>query len=181
MEKQKIKDDSYQKLEMINQWINNSDSKSSIVLGLVGIFFIIVFTNTSFINNILEIIKKISEHIIFSDVLYIMFFIVLVIFRIYGIWALIKVLVPTIKLKNVKIKSYLLFESIAQYSNYKEYKDEYLKVSDDDIIDDLLNQIYQNSIICNKKYISFTNGLRYFLFGFASPLIIYGLGLLIYL
>mgnify|MGYP006921248597 CR=1 FL=1 len=38
MEKQKIKDDSYQKLEMINQWINNSDSKSSIVLGLVGIF-----------------------------------------------------------------------------------------------------------------------------------------------
>ena len=87
MEKQKIKDDSYQKLEMINQWINNSDSKSSIVLGLVGIFFIIVFTNTSFINNILEIIKKISEHIIFSDVLYIMFFIVLVIFRIYGIWA----------------------------------------------------------------------------------------------
>ena len=38
MEKQKIKDDSYQKLEMINQWVNNSDSKSSIVLGLVGIF-----------------------------------------------------------------------------------------------------------------------------------------------
>lgn len=38
MEKQKIKDDSYQKLEMINQWINNSDSKSSIVLGLVGFF-----------------------------------------------------------------------------------------------------------------------------------------------
>ena len=35
--------------------------------------------------------------------------------------------------------------------------------------------------VYNKKYISFTNGLRYFLFGFAGPLIIYGLGLLIYL
>lgn len=73
------------------------------------------------------------------------------------------------------------FKSIAQYSNYKEYKDEYLKANDDDIIDDLLNQIYQNSIISNKKYISFTNGVRYFLLGFVSLLIIYGLGLLIYL
>ena len=65
--------------------------------------------------------------------------------------------------------------------NYKEYKDEYLKANYDDIIDDLLNQIYQNSIISNKKYISFTNGVRYFLLGFVSLLIIYGLGLLIYL
>ena len=38
MKKQKNIDDAYKKLEMINQWINNSDSKSSIVLGLVGIF-----------------------------------------------------------------------------------------------------------------------------------------------
>lgn len=74
-----------------------------------------------------------------------------------------------------------LFFSIAQYFNYKEYRDEYLKVNDDDIIDDLLNQIYQNSIISNKKYISFTNEVRYFLLGFVSLLIIYGLGLLIYL
>ena len=58
------------------------------------------------------------------------------------------------------------FLSIAQYFNYKEYRDEYLKANDDDIIDDLLNQIYQNSIISNKKYISFTNGVRYFLLGF---------------
>lgn len=75
----------------------------------------------------------------------------------------------------------LFFFSIAQYFNYKEYRDEYLKVNDDDIIDDLLNQIYQNSIISNKKYISFTNEVRYFLLGFVSLLIIYGLGLLIYL
>lgn len=181
MKKQKNIDDAYKKLEMINQWINNSDSKSSIVLGLVGILFTIVFTDTNFINNIERIISEISEHIIFSDVLYIIFFIISIVCCLYGIWSLIKVLVPTIKSKNMKIKSYLFFGSIAQYSNYKEYKDEYLKANDDDIIDDLLNQIYQNSIISNKKYISFTNGLRYFLLGFVSSLIIYGLGLLIYL
>ena len=80
-----------------------------------------------------------------------------------------------------KYNTLFFFLSIAQYFNYKEYKDEYLKANDDDIIDDLLNQIYQNSIISNKKYISFTNGVRYFLLGFVSLLIIYGLGLLIYI
>lgn len=181
MKKQKNIDDAYKKLEMINQWINNSDSKSSIVLGLVGIIFTIVFTNTNFINNIERIISEISKHIIFSDVLYIIFFIISIVCCLYGIWSLIKVLVPTIKSKNVKIKSYLFFGSIAQYSNYKEYKEEFLKANDDDIIDELLNQIYQNSIICNKKYINFTNGLKYFLLGFVSSLIIFELGVLIYL
>lgn len=110
---------------MINQWINNSDSKSSIVLGLVGIIFTIVFTNTNFINNIERIINEISKRIIFSNVLYIIFFIISIVCCLYGIWSLIKVLVPTIKSKskNVKIKSYLFFGSIAQYSNYKEYKE----------------------------------------------------------
>lgn len=181
MKKQKIIDDAYKKLEMINQWINNSDSKSSIVLGLVGIFFTIIFTSTNLINNIIRIISEIGEHIIFSDVLYIIFFIISIVFCLYGIWSLIKVLIPTIRLKNIRIKSYLFFGSIAQYSNYKEYKDEYLKANDDDIIDDLLNQIYQNSIICNKKYINFTNGLKYFLLSLVYFFIIYGLGVLIYL
>ena len=67
-----------------------------------------------------------------------------------------------------KYNTLFFFLSIAQYFNYKEYKDEYLKANDDDIIDDLLNQIYQNSIISNKKYISFTNGVRYFLLGFGE-------------
>lgn len=120
MKKQKIIDDAYKKLEMINQWINNSDSKSSIVLGLVGIIITIIFTNTSFVDDIIRIISRISKHMIF-------------------------------------------------------------KANDDDIIDDLLNQIYQNSIICNKKYINFTNGLKYFLLGLLSSLVIYGLGILVYL
>lgn len=181
MKKQKIIDDAYKKLEMINQWINNLDSKSSIVLGLVGIIITIIFTNTSFVDDIIRIISRISKHMIFSDILYIIFFIISIILCLYGIWSLIKVLVPTIRIKNVKIKSYLFFGSIAQYSNYKEYKDKYLKANDDDIIDDLLNQIYQNSIICNKKYINFTNGLKYFLLGLLSSLVIYGLGILVYL
>lgn len=85
MKKQKNIDDAYKKLEMINQWINNSDSKSSIVLGLVGIIFTIVFTNTNFINNIERIISEISKHIIFSDVLYIIFFIISIVCCLYGI------------------------------------------------------------------------------------------------
>ena len=39
------KEDLYKNLDIINQWINNSDNKAAINLGLVGILLTIIFTN----------------------------------------------------------------------------------------------------------------------------------------
>jgi len=49
------KDDIYKNLENINSWINNSDTKASIVLGLNGVILSIIFTN---IKIHIAIIKK---------------------------------------------------------------------------------------------------------------------------
>ena len=166
---------------MINQWINNSDNKTAIVLGLIGIFLTIIFTNGYFVNNIFKIITKMISNINFSDILYLLFLISLIYICLYGLWSLIKVLVPTLKMNTKTTKSYLYFGSISNYSSFKEYKNDLIEASSDDIIDDLLNQVYQNSIICNKKYINFAKGIKCFLIGFVGTLIMYVIGVLIYL
>ena len=52
---------------------------------------------------------------------------------------------------------------------------------EDDILDDLLNQIYLNSIICNQKFINFAKGIKIFLIGLIGTIIMYIIGILIYL
>ncbi len=175
------KEDLYKNLDIINQWINNSDSKASIMLGLVGILLTIVFTNGSLTYYTMKIIKEVFLNINFSDILYLLFFLSSVVFCVYGLYALIKVLIPTLKMKTNKTKSYMYFGSIAQYSSLEEYKEDLLEINEESFIDDLLNQVYQNSIICHLKYINFTKGIKCFIGGFISTLIMYCIGILIYL
>ena len=175
------KEDMYKNLEIINQWINNSDSKTSIVLGLVGILLTIIFTNSTMVKTLLDIIKNLINNVSFSDVLYLLLLGYTIFICFYGLWLLIRVLLPTLKMNKKEIKSYMYFGSVSNYATFKDFKDELENASDEDIIDDLLNQIYQNSIICNKKYINFINGIKYFLIGFVTTIIMYGIGILVYL
>lgn len=181
MNKKEIKENAYKNLEIINDWINNSDNKTSVALGLIGILLTILFTTSNSIKRIAKIVSSLFSKLDFSDILFLIIFTMFIYFFVYGIWSLIKVLIPTLKMKVCNIKSYLFFGSIAQYSSYEQYKNEVLSASDDDVIDDLLNQVYQNSIICNNKYKNFTIGIKYFIIGFLGTIIMYILGILIYL
>lgn len=175
------KEDMYKNLEIINQWINNSDGKTSIVLGLVGIFLTIIFTNSNMVKTLLNIIKKLISNVCFCDVLYLLFLGITIFICFYGLWLLIMVLLPTLKMNKKEIKSYMYFGSISKYATFNGFKDELKNASDENIVDDLLNQIYQNSIICNKKHVNFINGVKYFLIGFIATIIMYGIGILVYL
>lgn len=181
MNKKNIKEDLYKNFEIINEWINNSDNKTSIVLGIVGIILTIIFSNGEIINNLLKIVNKLILDINFDDILYIIIFILLTCFCVYGLYCLIKVLIPTLKIKFKNTKSFMYFGSVCKYSNFKEYKDDLLNANEDDILDDLLNQIYLNSIICNQKFINFAKGIKIFLIGLIGTIIMYIIGILIYL
>ena len=175
------KEDLYKNLDIINQWINNSDNKAAIILGLVGILLTIIFTNGNVLSQTVKIMKEIFLNINFSDILYLIFFLGSICVCILGLYALIRVLIPTLKMKTNRTKSYIFFGSIASYFSFKEYKEDLLKITEEDILDDLLNQVYQNSIICNEKFLNFAKGIKYFLGGFVSMLIVYCIGILVYL
>ena len=55
----------YKNLENINIWINNSDTKSSIMLGLVGVVFTILFSNSKFIDSMIKVVTNCCVKITF--------------------------------------------------------------------------------------------------------------------
>lgn len=174
-------DDAYRNLENINSWINNSDTKASIILGLVGILLTINFSNNGFVENVLEIVGKCIKEISFSDILYLCFVIASIVFFCYGLYNLLKVLVPTLK-TNIKLKknSIIYFGSISNYSSCQEFKSQVYDIKGKDLLDDLLNQIYINSNICNIKFKNFCNGIKYSIIGYVLFIILFLIGLLIY-
>ena len=55
-EKYLKKEDLYHILDTINMWINNCDTKASIILGIIGVVFSIVFS-----SDYIRIVKRILE------------------------------------------------------------------------------------------------------------------------
>ena len=123
MKNKVTKEELYKNLDIINQWINNSDNKAAIILGLVGILLTIIFTTGNVLSQTIKIIKAIFLNINFSDILYLLFFLGSICVCILGLWFLIEVLIPTLKMKTNRTKSYMFFGSIASYSSFKEYKE----------------------------------------------------------
>lgn len=175
------KEELYKRLDNINQWINNCDTKASVILGAIGILVTIAFTNSDIVRYMIKILFNCFNKVIFSDILYFLFLTFFSIMTVYGIFLLLKVLIPTLKMKGNNHKSYLYFGSIAKYDGYLEYKKDLLDASENDIIDDLLNQIYQNSLIATNKYQNYVRGVRLFIFGFVGFVTLYVIGLIIYL
>ena len=67
------KEDIYKNLDNIISWINNSEVKASIALGLFGVIITVLFTNDSIIKKYTDLLKEVIKNINFSDVLYILF------------------------------------------------------------------------------------------------------------
>lgn len=59
-------------LDRINNWINNCDTKSSIVLSFIGILLGIIFT-TDYITKLFEIYKKIYLSTNLVNLLFLLF------------------------------------------------------------------------------------------------------------
>ena len=63
-------DKAYKSLENINSWINNSDTKVSIILGLLGVIFTVIFSNTEFYHSMLKLWKSVIKNIRFGELIY---------------------------------------------------------------------------------------------------------------
>ena len=84
MNKKEIKDNAYKNLEIINEWINNSDNKTSVALDLIGILLTILFTTRNLFEKITKIISSIFSKIDFSDILFLIIFAISICFFVYG-------------------------------------------------------------------------------------------------
>lgn len=149
------KEDANKALDNVNMWINNCDTKTSIILGFYAIIVTICFS-TDLLNIQIRIFSYFLKDICFFKIIYIIIHLATFLIFIIGIIELLKVIIPRIILKTQSgnYNSILFYGSIAKNTpTYEKYCEEVRKITDQkDILNDLLFQIHSASIICNKKF-----------------------------
>ena len=146
------KEEALTTLNRTDSWIGNCDTKFSILLALLGIFFgltINVFSIFTELRNIIDIWKetiKLDKILCILCCALVLVYIVLIIlctiFSVIGINA---------KTKNTT-NNPLFFGNIAKYKNLKEFEKNMKNLTEEEYISLLNEQVYTNSKICTKKY-----------------------------
>lgn len=169
-------------LDRINNWINNCDTKSSIVLSFIGILLGIIFT-TDYITKLFEIYKKIYLSTNLVNLLFLLFSIGSIICIIKGIIHLILSIRAKTNINNeygLITDSLIYYKTIAANSNYKEYEEKMNKLNQDTLKKEIISQIYINSEICTKKFKNYNIGFKYSIIGISIFLILIIVGYLAY-
>ncbi len=150
-------------LAQINQWISNCDTKSSILLTLVGIIVGVIFSN-GFALKLISLYKKSPalswELIIYSSTLLCSSILIL-----SGIRHIILSISPNFKITHTNKDSLIFYASIAS-KTLEEYETE-MKSPDYEFDKDIISQIHINSQICTRKFVNYKKGFKELIMGFS--------------
>ena len=151
-------------LDRIIGFINACDTKVSIILAIFGIIVTIIFTgNISIIENLKNIIND-SKNI---KCLSIFLLLISIVIFLYGLIMLFMAL-------YANIKAIIYFKDISLSEDYEAYKQKIKNMSSENFLDDIIKQIYKNSMICSKKYERYNLGIKCSTLGFILFIIVYG-------
>lgn len=167
--------DKQKTLDTINEWTQNCDTKASIFLAGLGVFFSIIFSSE--IGKIIfRLIKTNFELKTVCSVIYLCILGIAGILISLGIYEFIRVLIPRI----VKNQSIMFFGNVADYEDFEKYRDAVNACCDDTLEEDLLMQIHTASTICNRKFKNHKFGIIFSSIGVALFTIWFLLGIFVY-
>lgn len=171
-----------QTLERNIGFVTNCDNKTSIVLAIIGVLFTIILTNDG-LNTIYNLINTCVEKKNFCSILYLIFFASSILVMIRGLYNLCSVLIAKTE-KNIAgavgENSRIFFAGINRHGNYKTYKEKFCKMSQQELLDELIAQIYINADIATCKYSKYNTGLKLTLVGFCLFAVILLIGIYTY-
>ena len=167
MDKKDINEYADKTYEQVSLWINNCDSKASILLALIGVFLPIAFTSdfllagiTAEIKNVVGIISGDCSCRAWCSVLLVLLLGVSVFFFIKSLRSLFVVLFARLDdSRTEENPSVSFYKSIGDYS-FEEYKQLVEAISDEQFTEDKLRQVHDCSKICTKKFINYNNGIN---------------------
>lgn len=173
-----------QTLERNIGFINSCDTKTSIVLTSIGVLLTIILTNDG-LNSIFHIISASLAGKTFCDILYLVGFCASVGVLLLGIWNLISVLIakiepPTKSKKPGAYPSMVFFSGILNVGDEAKYHNRFLAMKDEDLLDDLISEIYINAEIAKQKYRHYNLGLKLTVCGFALFIMMLLAGIYVY-
>lgn len=171
-----------QTLERNIGFVANCDNKTSIVLAIIGVFLTIILTNDG-LNTIYGIINTCIEMKTFCSIMYLFALGVAIVVMVLGIYNLCIVLIAKtsetaegVTLTNSRI----FFTGINRHGNYEVYKAKFYEMSEQELLDELIAQIYINSDIASKKYNKYNKGVKWTIIGFGLFVVILLIGIYLY-
>lgn len=162
-------------------FVRNCDNKASIFLGTFGVILTIVLT-TDGLDNLMSIVQAVITQGTFCSALYLLMMTGSIIAMIFGVSQIIRVLgvkVDSSAEEGLDGDSKIFFEHI-QKSNYSEYKEKLLGMTEETFLNDIISQIYINSCICHDKYTNYKCGLKWTLIGFCGFSVLWIIGAVIF-
>lgn len=182
-----LKEDLLEVLDRTINFVNSCDNKAAIMLGVHSVILTIILTSdgTYSIINIFNKIIEIKEKSI-NDFLYMLLLVLSSITLIWGLYKIVSVLIAKVDCRDLKselleMDSKIFFGNIAKNKSYKEYKQKLLSIEEDEFINDIISQIYLNSIICDNKFKRYNLGVLLSIAGLIGFIIVLIMGAFIYL
>lgn len=141
-------------LDIINLWINNIDTKASYALSFTGVLAGFVLAQ-GFPHAFSEwkVATKLSMSIVFAASLIILLYI----FTFFAICLFVIVIKARVK-PFTDSKSHLFFETITKY-DLEHYTQEFIVMTEEQYVKELIEQIYTNSKICSQKTVWYKRGI----------------------
>ena len=170
------KEDAIKTLEIVNSWTSNCDTKVEITLGGFAILSGFLLSS-DFVQKFLGIVQRaLAVPVSVCNIVYVMLLFASIVVALIGVYNLVMVLFPTI----VKADSIMFFASVARFNGLEEYLTKAKETKEDELMDDILTQIYHASCICSKKFERQKKGLRLLLIGTMAFVIVFLIGVFIY-
>lgn len=169
-------DNEFKALEIVNFWIANCDTKTSILLTMYGVVLSLSLSSDKIqlLHNI--IIMCLSTYSM-GNIFYFIFLLASIGIFSFGLYKLICVLLPKLDLQNPSI---LFFGSVARIPSLNEYKCKVDTTSDQELHQDLLGQIYAAAKICDQKFQNQKIGLIFSMIGLLSFIVLVLLGTIVF-
>ena len=138
-----------QTLERNIGFINTCDTKASIILATVGVLITIFFTSDVLTKSV-SIVKAVCKEKGCFNILYLIFLVISILILLLGLKNLISVLIGRVdnisdECKDLKYGSRIFFAGIVNSGKISTYRTKFLKMTDEEYLDEIINQIYINS------------------------------------
>ena len=167
MEKKHINEYADKTYDQVSGWINNCDSKASIMLALIGVFLPIAFTSdfllegiTAELKNIVDLFSGICSFRAWGSVLLILLLGVSIFYFIKSLYFLFVVLYARLDdSRKDENPSVCFYKSIGEHS-YEEYKQLVEGISEEKLTEDKLRQVHDCSKICTQKFLNYNKSIN---------------------
>lgn len=171
-----------QTLERNIAFVSNCDNKTSIVLTAVGVLLTIILTNEG-ANEITRIIRQCISNTTFCDVFFMGCGLFSAAVLLFGMYDLVRVLVAKVSESAhglTEKPSRIFFTGIHSNGAVCDYFDKFNTITKDELLEELVTQIYINSDIAVQKYSLYNKGLKCTTIGFVLCVTMFLIGSRLY-